>query len=103
MKEQHKKMQKKIAKKRYKRGRKKEDQKKTESDKDKKKKDPSIVHAGSFAQLPPKTEKTGICLITQLYAQIYCEQCNLMGVGIEEVDFTYDTGTVSDMGEERKF
>jgi hypothetical protein len=80
-----------------------EEKKKAESDKDKKEKDPSNVHKGTIVQLPTKTEKTGMCLMTQLDAQLYCEPCNLMGVGIDEVDFIYDTGTVSGvMGEKEK-
>jgi hypothetical protein len=43
----------------------------------------------------PKTEKKVMCLMTKLDAQLYCEPCNLMGVGIDEIDFIYDTGTVS--------
>ena len=41
--------------------------------------------------------------MTQLDAHLYCEPCNLMGVGNDEVDFIYDTGTVSGvMGEKEK-
>jgi hypothetical protein len=80
-----------------------EEQKKAESDKCKKEKDPSNVQKGTIVQLPPKTEKTSMCLMTQLDAQLYCEPCHLMGVGIDEVDFIYDTGTVSGvMGEKEK-
>ena len=85
------------------RKKKNKEQKKAESDKDKKDKDPSNVHKGTIVQLPPKTEKTGMCLMTQLDAHLYCEPCNLMGVGNDEVDFIYDTGTVSgDIGEKEK-
>ncbi len=42
--------------------------------------------------------------MTQLDAhQLYCEPCNLMGVGIGEIDFIYDTGAVSGViGEKEK-
>jgi hypothetical protein len=84
------------------RKKKNEERKKAESEKDKKDKDPSNVHKGTIAQLPPKTEKTGMCLMTQLDAQLYCEPCNLMGVGNDEVDFIYDTGTVSGVMKEKE-
>jgi SNF2 family DNA or RNA helicase len=102
--EQNKKIaEEKIKEKMEERKKKNEEQKKAESDKDKKDKDPSNIHNGTIAQLPPKTEKTGMCLMTQLDAQLYCEPCNLIGVGNDEVDFIYDTGTVSGvMGEKRK-
>ena len=40
------------------RKKKNKEQKKAQSDEDKKDKDPSNVHKGAIAQLPPKTEKT---------------------------------------------
>jgi hypothetical protein len=59
------------------------------------KEDPSMVHKGTIAQLPPKVEQTGMCLITEINSELYCEPCNLMGVSYNEIDFICDTGTVS--------
>jgi hypothetical protein len=50
-------------------------------------------HKGTIAQLPPKIEKAGMCLM--LDAQLYCEPCNAAGVCSGQVDFIYDSGTVS--------
>jgi hypothetical protein len=55
------------------------------------------VHKGTVVQLPPK-EKTGMCLIRDAF--LYCEPCNMAGVRQGQVDFIYDSGTVSGvMGE----
>jgi hypothetical protein len=53
------------------------------------------VHKGTVVQLPPKKEQSGMCLMHELSSELYCEPCNLMGVGSDEIDFVYDTGTVS--------
>ena len=78
---------------------KKEKEKKAEEAKEKSKKDEAQAqvppHKGTIVQLPPKTEQTGMCLITELNSELYCEPCNLMGVSYDEIDFVYDTGTVS--------
>ena len=55
--------------------------------------DKSITHKGTIVQLPPKTEKAGMCLM--LDAQLYCKPCNAAGVRSGQVDFIYDSGTVS--------
>ena len=54
-----------------------------------------MVHKGTIVQLPPKVEHTGMCLTTEINSELYCEPCNLMGVSYNEIDFIYDTGTVS--------
>jgi hypothetical protein len=59
------------------------------------KEDPSVVHKGTIVQIPPKVEHTGICTIMELNNELYWEPCNLMGVSYNEIDFIYDTGTVS--------
>jgi hypothetical protein len=55
--------------------------------------DKGIPHKGTIVQLSPKTEKAGMCLM--LDAQLYCEPCNAAGVCSGQVDFIYDSGTVS--------
>jgi hypothetical protein len=55
--------------------------------------DKGIPHKGTIVQLPPKTEKAGMCLM--LDAQLYCKPCNAAGVHSGQVDFIYDSGTVS--------
>jgi hypothetical protein len=57
-----------------------------------KKKNPAKVHKGTVVQLPPK-EKTGMCLVRDAF--LYCEPCNMAGVRPGQVDFIYDSGTVS--------
>ena len=59
------------------------------------KEDPYAVHKGTIAKLPPKVEHTGMCIVTEINSELYCEPCNLMGVSYNEIDFIYDTGTVS--------
>ena len=54
-------------------------------------------HKGTIAQLPPKMEHTGMCLVTEWDSELYCEPCNLMGVSDDEIDFVYYTETVSSM------
>ena len=55
-----------------------------------------IPHKGTIVQLPPpRTEHTGMCLITEINSELYSEPCNLMGAAYDEIDFIYDTGTVS--------
>ena len=36
-----------------------------------------------------------MALGTELSSELYCKPCNLMGVAYDEIDFIYDTGTVS--------
>ena len=75
---------------------KKEKEKKTAEAQEKtKKEEDHVPNKGTIAQLPPKAEKTGMCLVTELSSELYCEPCNLMGVSYDEIDFVYDTGTVS--------
>jgi hypothetical protein len=64
-----------------------------------KKENPAEVHKGTIAQLPPK-EKTGMCLVQVAY--LYCEECNTAGIRLGQVDFIYDSGTVSGVMGERE-
>jgi hypothetical protein len=64
-----------------------------------KKENPAEVHKGTIAQLPPK-EKTRMCLVQDAF--LYCEQCNMAGVRPGQVDFIYDSGTVSGVMGERE-
>ena len=43
----------------------------------------------------PRMEQTSMALVTELSSKLYCEPCNLMGMAYDEIDFIYDTGTVS--------
>ena len=43
----------------------------------------------------PRMEQTSMALVTELSSKLYCEPCNLMGVAYGEIDFIYDTGTMS--------
>jgi hypothetical protein len=52
-----------------------------------------VPHKGTIVQLPPNTEKAGMCLM--LDAQLYCKPCNAAGVRSGQVDFIYDSDTVS--------
>lgn len=63
------------------------------------KENPAEVHKGTIAQLPPK-EKTGMCLIWDGF--LYCKPCNAAGVCPGQVDFIYDSGTVSRVMGERE-
>jgi hypothetical protein len=60
---------------------------------------PAEVYKGTVVQLPPK-EKTGMCLVQD--ALLYCEPCNMAGVHPGQVDFVYDSGTVSGVMGERE-
>lgn len=62
-------------------------------------KNPAEVHKGTVVQLPPK-EKTGMCLVKDAF--LYCEPCNMAGVRPGQVDFIYDSGTVSGVMGERE-
>jgi len=62
-------------------------------------KNPAEVHKGTVVQLPPK-EKTGMCLVRDAF--LYCEPCNMAGVRPGQVDFIYDSGTVSGVMGERE-
>jgi hypothetical protein len=62
----------------------------TEEDKDK-----GVPHKGTYAQLPQKTEQTGMCLARD--ACLYCEHSFAAGVHPNQVDSIYDSGTVSGM------
>ena len=57
-----------------------------------KKENPAEVHNGTIAQLPLK-ERTGMCLVQD--TMLYCEPCNMTGVHPDQVDFVYNSGTVS--------
>ena len=46
-------------------------------------------------QLSPRTEQTGMALVTELSSELYCKPCDLMGMAYDKIDFIYDTGTVS--------
>jgi len=61
---------------------------------------PAEMHKGTIVQLPPKQEKTGMCLVRD--ALLYCEPCNMAGVRPGQVDFIYDSGTVSGVMGERE-
>jgi hypothetical protein len=55
------------------------------------------VYKGTTAQLPPK-EQAGMCIVRDAF--LFCEPCNMAGVCPGQVDFIYDSGTVSGiMGE----
>jgi hypothetical protein len=85
-----------------------EEAKKDETDKgkpngksnEKSNEDKWVPHKGTQAQLPPKTEHTGMCL--DKVASLYCEPCFAMGVRPGQVDFIYDSGTVSGFMGERE-
>ena len=64
-----------------------------------KKDNPAEVHKGTIVQLPPK-EKTGMCLVGDV--NLYCEPCNTAGVRQGQVDFIYNSGTVSGVMGERE-
>jgi hypothetical protein len=62
-----------------------------------------VPHKGTITQLPPKTELAGLCKITEEYAGLFCEPCNVAGVRPGQIDFIYDSGTVNGvMGEKEK-
>lgn len=46
-----------------------------------------------IVQLPQLEEKVGMCIIRD--ASLYCEPCNMAGVHPGQVDFIFDSGTVS--------
>jgi mannitol-specific phosphotransferase system IIBC component len=72
-----------------------EGEKQTAADDDKNK---GVPHKGTYAQLPPKTEHAGMCLIRD--ACLYNEYSYAAGVHPNQVDFIYDSGMVSGvMGE----
>jgi hypothetical protein len=83
---------------------KQDEAKKDETDKGKSNKksnkDKWVPHKGTQAQLPPKTEHNGMCLDKD--ASLYCEPCFAMGVHPGQVDFIYDSGTVSGVMGERE-
>ena len=60
---------------------------------------PAEVHKGTIVQLPPK-EKTGMCMVRDAF--LYCEPCNMVGVRPGQIDFIYDSGTVSGVMGERE-
>jgi Pyruvate/2-oxoacid:ferredoxin oxidoreductase delta subunit len=59
---------------------------------------PAEVFKGTIVPLPMSKEKAGMCLVRD--ALLYCEPCYMAGVSSKQVDFIYDSGTVSGvMGE----
>jgi len=64
-----------------------------------KKEKPAEVHKGTIVIIPPK-ERTGMCLFRD--KMLYCEPCNMTGVRPGQVDFVYDSGTVSGVMGERE-
>lgn len=52
-----------------------------------------IPHKCTQVQVPPKTEHTGLCTIQEAF--LYYKPCAAAGVCPGQVDFIYDSGTVS--------
>ena len=69
-------------------------EKKLKKDKEKEN-NKGVPHKGTIVNLPPRTEHSGMCNVITRDAMLYCEPCNLMGVKQDEIDFVYDSGTVS--------
>jgi hypothetical protein len=68
---------------------------------EKEKKNPGVQpQKGTYTQLPPKTEQVGLCKVREAF--LYSEPCNMSGVRPGQVDFIYDSGTVSGVMGERE-
>ncbi len=61
-----------------------------------KKHNPAEVHKGTIIRLPPPKEKASMCLVRDAFLPF--EPCNMAGVHPGQVDFMYDSGTVSGYG-----
>jgi hypothetical protein len=55
---------------------------------------------GTYAQLPSKTEQSGMCQIQEAY--LYSEPCEAAGVRPGQINFIYDSGTVSGVTGEKE-
>jgi hypothetical protein len=59
-----------------------------------------IPHKGTQVQVPPKNEHAGLCTIQEAF--LYYKPCAAAGVRPGQVDFIYDSGTVSGVTGEKE-